>query len=172
MTQKEYRMEEEIKLWNILAMVIFGSLLFFAIQCLQFRYRVVTLSVGEFLILTLATLRLIRLVAYDNIALVFREAFMDIKKVRFVEDGDESYERVPSENSFKRTMWKLLNCPWCIGVWIAFAVVYVYLSCPQSYIIFLILAIAAVASFLQMAANLLGWNAEYKKIATEKLIQN
>jgi hypothetical protein len=171
MTQKEHEMEEQIKMWNVAAMFVFAALAILAFRCLEARGAIVWLSLGEFLILSLATLRIIRLVAYDNITLVLREAFTDVKKVRFVEGGDESYERVPSENSFKRTVAKLLNCPWCIGVWIAPGVVYVYLAYPESYIIFVVLAIAGVASLLQMLANLLGWKAEYKKIATEKLSQ-
>jgi Protein of unknown function (DUF1360) len=171
MTQKEHEMEEQIKMWNIVAMVVFVALAVLAFRCLEARSAIVWLSFGEVLLLSLATMRIIRLVAYDNITLFLREAFTDVKKVRFVEGGEDSYERVPSENSFKRTVSKLLNCPWCIGVWIALGVVYVYLVYPESYIFFVVLAIAGIASLLQMLANLLGWKAEYKKIATQKLSQ-
>jgi Protein of unknown function (DUF1360) len=170
MTQTEYQMEQKIKLWNMVAMAVFGVLGYLAFQCLASRGMLEQhFSLGEFLILSLAILRIIRLVAYDNIALVLREAFLDVKKVSYAEGGDEFVERVPSENSFKRTMAKLLNCPWCIGVWIAFFVLYLYLAYPGLYIVFVLLALASAASLLQVSINLIGWNAEYKKIQTGQL---
>ncbi len=170
MTQKEYQMEERIKLWNILAVAFFVLLSVLALRCLGARGVLLEyLSVGDFVILALAILRIIRLIAYDNITLFLREIFLDAKTVRYAEEGEEFIERVASENSFKRTVAKLLNCPWCLGVWVTLFVLYFYLAYPGLWIIFVLLALSAVASFLQVFANLVGWNAEYRKIATEKI---
>jgi hypothetical protein len=170
MTQKEYQMEERTKQWNILAVILFVVLSIVLLRCLEARGILVDyVPFGDFIILSLAIFRIIRLVAYDNIALFIREAFLDVKTVRYAEEGEEFIERVPSENSLKRTISKLLNCPWCIGVWITLFVLYVYLTYPSLFIVFILLALSSAASLFQMFANLLGWKAEYQKIATEKL---
>lgn len=170
MTQKEYQMEEQIKRWNIVAIGIFVILTLLAIRCLDVRdIQLQYLSLGDFMILALAIMRVIRLIAYDNITLFLREAFLDVKTVRYAEEGEEFIERVPSENSLKRTISKLLNCPWCLGVWVALFVLYFALVYPSLWIIFVLLALSGVASLIQIAANLMGWNAEYRKIATEKI---
>ena len=171
MTQKEYQMEEKIKLWNILAVVLFVVLAVILLRCLEARGILLQyLPVGDFVILSLAILRIIRLVAYDNITLFLREVFLDVKTVRYAEEGEEFIERVPSENSLKRTIAKLLNCPWCVGVWIALFVLYIYLAYPQLWIVFILLALSSVASLLQLLSNLLGWNAEYRKEVAEKIM--
>lgn len=170
MTQKEYQMEEQIKRWNIVAIGIFVILTVLAIRCLDARdIQLQYLSLGDFMILALAIMRVIRLIAYDNITLFLREAFLDVKTVRYAEEGEEFIERVPSENSLKRTISKLLNCPWCLGVWVALFVLYFALVYPSLWIIFVLLALSGVASLIQIAANLMGWNAEYRKLATEKI---
>jgi len=170
MTQKEYQMEEQIKRWNIVAIGIFVILAVLAIRCLDARdIQLQYLSLGDFMILALAIMRVIRLIAYDNITLFLREAFLDVKTVRYAEEGEEFIERVPSENSLKRTISKLLNCPWCLGVWVALFVLYFALVYPSLWIIFVLLALSGVASLIQIAANLMGWNAEYRKLATEKI---
>ena len=170
MTQKEYQMEEQIKRWNIVAIGIFVILTLLAIRCLDVRdIQLQYLSLGDFMILALAIMRVIRLIAYDNITLFLREAFLDVKTVRYAEEGEEFIERVPSENSLKRTISKLLNCPWCLGVWVALFVLYFALVYPSLWIIFVLLALSGVASLIQIAANLMGWNAEYRKLATEKI---
>jgi Protein of unknown function (DUF1360) len=170
MTQKEYQMEEKIKQWNILAVILFVVLSIILLRCLEARgFLIDYLPFGDFMILSLAIFRIIRLVAYDNITLFIREAFLDVKTVRYAEEGEEFIERVASENSFKRTVSKLLNCPWCIGVWITLLVLYVYVAYPYLFIVFILLALSSVASLFQMFSNLLGWKAEYSKIATEKI---
>jgi hypothetical protein len=172
MTQTEYQMEEKIKRWNMLAIGVFVVLCVVAFRCLQVKGALYTyLGIGDFLILALAIFRVIRLLAYDNITLFLREAFLDVKTLSFVEGGEEFVERVPSENSLKRTISKLLNCPWCLGVWVALLGLYLYLTYPALWILFALLALSAIASLFQVAANLLGWRAEKAKLKTQKLMQ-
>lgn len=172
MTQQEYQMEEKIKQWNIVAIVVFVVLGVLAFRCLEARGVLYTyLGIGDFLILALAILRVIRLVAYDNITLFLREAFLDVKTVSYAEGSEEFVERVPSTNSFKQTIAKLLNCPWCIGVWATLVVMYLYLAYPVLWVVFALLAVSSIASILQLVTNLLGWRAEHEKIATQKLME-
>jgi hypothetical protein len=80
-----------------------------------------------------------------------------------VEGGVEHYERVASENTFKRTVSKLLNCPWCIGIWLTLVLLWLYSNFPVAYIFYIILAISQLAGMLQIFTNFLGWSAEHKK---------
>lgn len=170
-TQEEFQKEEAVKRWNIFFVFLFIFLAFLFLLTFDrrgiFVFQNITLL--EIAILTLAVARMIRLISYDNIALFVREAFLDVKRVRQVEGGIEHYERVESENAFKRTVSKLLNCPWCLGVWVTLIFVWLFREFPLMYFLFVILAISQLASFVQILANLFGWSAEQKKIQTEKI---
>jgi len=104
------------------------------------------IPLGDFLLITLATFRLIRLVSYDIIT-------------QFIRDG---LARFP-KNTFLGTLGSLVGCPWCSGLWFAFFVTFFYFVHPLSWFVIVILAIAGVASLFQLSANLLGWSAELKK---------
>lgn len=101
---------------------------------------------GDFLLMALAIFRLTRLVCYDVIMAFFRDWLSSQK-----------------EGTFFGTMSALVHCPWCTGLWFAFFVVFSYFATPMAWPIILILALAALATTLQILANLLGWSAEYKK---------
>jgi hypothetical protein len=170
MTQQEYKMEQAIKLWNAGAILLFIVLVTLSYQYIQAHYLMPRRIFGmDIILLSLATLRIIHLITYDNITRCLREIFLDVETVKQVEGGVETYERVPSKNAFKQTMYKLLNCPWCTGVWVAWLVVMLYLLVPEARFLFFILVIAAIASYLQVISNLIGWKAEYAKGKVERL---
>lgn len=163
MTQEEFLLHQGVKKWNIISSVFFVLLsLAMYFIFLKFAPNDLSLNVSDIVILTLANYRLIRLFIYDNITLFVREYFMDLRIV----DGKYSYHN--SVNAFKLTMHKLLNCPWCFGVWTTFISAFFYFSFPSLKIIFILLAVAAVASFLILLSNLIGWSAEYKKIQVQE----
>lgn len=172
-TQKEFQMEEAIKLWNMVFILAFAVLV--GLFLISFErgewYFFQTLGIGEIFIITLAVARLIRLLCYDNITLFLREFFLDVRTVKQLEGGVEHYERVPSENSCKRTIAKLLNCPWCVGIWITLVLLWLYSNYPSLYFLYVILAISQLAGMLQITTNFLGWSAEHKKIKVEKLTE-
>lgn len=104
------------------------------------------IPLGDFLLIVLATFRLIRLVSYDIIT-------------AFIRDYLGKFEK----GTFLGTLGALVNCPWCSGLWFAFFVTFFYFAHPLSWFLIVILAIAGVASLFQLTANLLGWSAELKK---------
>lgn len=134
-------------LWNS----VFG-LFFIGIVILgaDYLYRsglfIPYIPLGDFLLITLATFRLIRLVSYDIIT-------------QFVRDFLGKYEK----GTFLGTLGALVICPWCAGLWFAFFVTFFYFVHPLAWFLIVILAIAGVASLFQLTANLLGWSAELKK---------
>lgn len=170
MTQNEYRMQESIKRWNMLAVGLFLALALLAFDYLAANRLLLPLAFADVLILALGIWRLIRLLAYDNITLFLREAFLDVKTVRYAEEGEATIERVPSENSLKRTLAHLFGCPWCLGIWLALLSLFLYFAVPEMRLFFMLLAIAALASLFQMISNLIGWSAEVKKLRAQDLI--
>lgn len=168
MTNEQYQMEQSIKKWNILATLLFLALVFLGVDYLKKNSAIPSyLSFFDFAIITLSVFRLSRLFSYDNVFLFVRELFLDVKRVSFAEGGEEHLERVPSVNSVKRILSNLLRCPWCVGIWISLFAFFIYFAFPPTRIFFMILAIAGVASLLQVFTNLIGWSAERKKQEAE-----
>ena len=119
-----------------------------------------SLTVFDFVLMTLATFRLTRLFVYDAVTKWFREQFWDAKKVR------GGYVLEKPKGGPRRTLADLLSCPWCFGVWMAAVVTFFYLTSPWAYFLVLFLAIAGVATFMQLTANLIGHKAEQAKRET------
>ncbi len=103
---------------------------------------------GDFVLIALATQRLVRLFAYDSITGFIRSWF------------DEA-----APDSFAHTCGSLIGCPWCLGLWFALVVVFAYFATPVAWYAILVLALSSVAAYLQLLANWLGWSAEEKKRA-------
>lgn len=170
-TQNEFQMEEAIKRWNIFFILLFVVLAgaFLLSLSREEWYVLQEISLGGIIIMMLAVARLIRLLCYDNITLFLREAFLDVRTVSQLEGGIEHYERVPSEVPFKRTVSKLLNCPWCVGIWITLGVLWLYSNFSVFYFLYVILAISQVAGMIQLGTNFVGWSAEHKKSQTQQI---
>ncbi len=115
------------------------------------------LTFMEFLILSLATLRLTRLFVYDKITAFFREQFWDV-----VETKTKRTLEKPLRGP-RRTMADLLSCPWCCGVWSGAVVVFAYYAIPATWYFILFLAIAGAGTLLQILGNWIGWKAEQGK---------
>ena len=103
------------------------------------------ISTFDFILLSLATFRLIRLFVYDKVSLFVREYFADEK------------------SGPKKTIGDLLGCPWCFGVWAGTLLVFFYYVMPMAWFVILILAVSGVASFIQILINMIGWRAEQLK---------
>ncbi len=115
------------------------------------------LSTVDFVLMTLATWRLTRLFVYDNITKFIREQFWDVVKV------GKGYTLEKPKVGPRRTLADLLTCPWCISVWAAAVVIFFYLVTPYATYPIMLLALSAVATFLQLLSNLVGHKAEQAK---------
>jgi hypothetical protein len=136
-------------LWNILFGVFFVGLVLLSAEWLFKAGRLPSyLTLGDFFLIALATFRLTRLVCYDII-------------FAFLRDFLTTYEK----GSFFGTLGALVHCPWCAGLWFAAAVTFFYFLTPIAWFFVLVLAIAGIASVLQITANLIGWSAESRKRA-------
>ena len=133
--------------WNLVFSAFFVSLAFGGLGVLSgIRGLPQSVPFFDLILMILATFRLTRLVVYDSIFQFFRNWFLGRKA-----------------EGFLGTLGTLVNCPWCVGLWFALFVVFFYYLTPGAWFFILFLAIAGVASVLQVGANLIGWNAEAKK---------
>lgn len=107
----------------------------------------------DLVLIALAIFRLIRLFTYDRITQFVRDWFVGA-----------------SENSLAQTLGVLINCPWCIGLWFSWIMVTFYFASIYSWPVILILALAGLGSIIQVLSNWIGWNAEYRKIETKRLM--
>jgi len=141
------------KVWNFLFSVLFLAVLVAAVMEMHEVRGSYLMSVPWFdaVMMTFATLRITRLIVYDRITLWFREFFVDRK------------------SAFMTVVADLLQCPWCIGIWAALAVVFAYFLFPWAWSVIFFLALAGAGSLLQVAANGIGWRAEHLKKSTEQL---
>ncbi len=149
--------------WNVVFGIFFVLLVVMGAIILETEARIpyTELTFTDFALITLATWRLIRLFVYDAITKFLREQFYDLKKV-----GKGMVLEKPKFGP-RRTIADLLSCPWCFGMWAAALVTFFYLLTPYAYYITIFLAISAVASFLQILTNMVGWQAEKLKMEVE-----
>ena len=145
--------------WNFVFTVFFLILIVMGAIILETesRVRFADLSTMDFILMTLATWRLTRLMIYDTVTKFVREQFWDVVKV------GKSYSLEKPPTGPRRTIADLLSCPWCFGVWAAAIIIFFYLITPYAVYPILLLAVSAVASFLQILSNLVGHKAEYLK---------
>lgn len=133
--------------------LFFAFILIVGISWLFTTHRIFyDISVRDLVLLSLATFRLIRLFTYDVITKFIRDSFSAARP-----------------DTFAHTAGALLNCPWCVGLWFSYIVLFFYFATPFAWPVILVLAVAAIASFFQIVANLIGWNAQLKKIEAQIL---
>ena len=149
--------------WNFVFSVFFFILVVMGSIILETESRINLdeLSTVDFVLMTLASWRLTRLFVYDNITKFIREQFWDVVK------AGKGYTLEKPKVGPRRTMADLLSCPWCIGIWAAATVIFFYLVTPYATYPIMLLALSAVATFLQLLSNLVGHKAEQARIQNE-----
>ena len=146
-------------IWNFIFTIFFIVLVVMGVIILDTESRIPyeELTLVDFVLITLASWRVTRLMVYDNVTKFFREQFWDVKEV------GKGYVLKKPGGGPRRTLADLLSCPWCFGVWSAAMVTFVYLLTPAAVYPVIFLAIATVSTFLQLLANLVGHKAEQLK---------
>lgn len=142
--------DKGMKTWNFIFIILY-LILVVIVGILMNRNNLYPLGIFEFTLISLATFRLIRLITYDKVMAFLREYF-EMRK-----------------DPFSRTVTSLLECPWCFGTWAALMVMILYALIPFGNFLVLLLAIAGVASIIQISANLIGWKAQREKIETQRI---
>lgn len=102
----------------------------------------------DLFIMIFATFRITRLVVNDSITSFLRNPFLEISYMED-ENGQLFEQTVIKGKGIRRWIGELLSCYWCFGIWCSLFVVLVYVNVDQVQIVFLIFAVAGVASFIQ-----------------------
>jgi len=146
--------------WNIVCLLFFLWLVVIGGMILEYKDSMsyVDLTLFDLVLISLASFRVIRLFVYDSVTKFFREQFYDAKVTK---TGTVTLHK-PAKG-LRRTIIDLLSCPWCFGVWATAMVTFFYLLTPIAFFPILILAVSAVATWLQLFANMIGWKAEQLK---------
>jgi len=133
--------------WYTALSLFFAALATWAYVWLDSRGLLIPwVPIGDFILMALAVMRLVRLFTYDVITEFIRNWFVGA-----------------APHSLRASLGELINCPWCLGLWWALVVGFFYFATPIAWYGILVLALASIASFLQVLANLIGWSAELKK---------
>lgn len=145
--------------WNVIFTIFFIVLVVLGAIILETESRIPIeeLTLVDYVLITLATWRVIRLFVYDGVTKWFREQFWDVKKV------GRKYELSKPKVGPRRTIADLLSCPWCFGIWAGAMVTFFYLITPYAVYPTIFLALSAVATFMQLLANFVGHRAEQLK---------
>lgn len=111
----------------------------------------------DLVLLSFATLRLGRMVAYDHVSEPLRQPFAET-----VPDPTGAGETVTARGEgAKRTLGQLLSCPICAGTWISAGLVYGLHALPNATRVFLsIMATVGVAEWLNALTELFSWTAQ------------
>lgn len=151
-------------IWNIVFLALFFVLSLIGLTVLSEHGYIGygSLNVFDIVILSLATFRLTRLFVYDSIMRFFREMFFDAELM----NGEVVFTK-PIRGP-RRTLADLTSCPWCFGMWNAAFLTFFYLLTPWAFVPVVVLAIAGIGSFIQIAANVAGWKAEELKGRVER----
>ena len=152
--------------WNLVFSVVFLVFLFMGVVILDGEaYKPIPeLTLVDFVLITLASFRVTRLIVYDHITAFFREQFYNV--------AGEGRGKLVLEKPIggpRRTLADLLSCPWCFGVWATATVAFFYLLTPLALFPVLLLALSGVATFFQLLANMIGWKAEKLKREVERM---
>lgn len=149
--------------WNVVFGLFFLLLTVMGAIILDTETRIpfAQLSLTDFVLISLASWRLIRLFVYDSMTKWLREQFYDVKQV------GKKFTLVKPATGPRRTLADLFSCKWCFGLWASASVTFFYLVTSYAYFFVLFLALAAVASFLQSLADLVGAHTEKLQVDAE-----
>ncbi len=141
-------MRKKQEFWNFtagLAFIVLFLLSVYLIDRVVGIESIFSLGLFDFLLISLATFRLVHLLTYDKIFNWVRDFFYEEG-----ENGDKVPERIVG-----RVVYEMLECLWCTGVWSALFAVTIYLLSVWGQFFVILLAAAGVGSLLQVVSKVL-----------------
>jgi len=121
---------------------------------------VFNLSAMDFILLSLTTYRLGRLIAYDRVMEPFRQFVTET-----LPDSTGAGETVESKGEgIQQALGQLICCPICAGTWVAALLTYSFFLFPGITRLFLVMTAAiAVAELLGALTEALSWSGQYAR---------
>ncbi|WP_232718621.1 DUF1360 domain-containing protein [Bacillus sp. FJAT-45037] len=111
--------------------------------------ELISLSVFEFVLLSIATFRLTHLLVFDEIAEFMRRPFQNVTEE--VDENGDVYQYVSGRgNGIRKFIGDMLSCYWCSGIW-ASLILFVGITYLGSVTlpVVCVLAIAGVAAIIE-----------------------
>ncbi|MBI2618349.1 DUF1360 domain-containing protein [Candidatus Kaiserbacteria bacterium] len=161
-------MKDDQGVWNFIFSLFFLAVFAGALWALFALGRLpIAITVFDFILVILATLRVTRLFVYDKVTQFIRDWFMR-KEIMEGDGGEIVIVRQKLARGPRRTIHELLSCPWCFGIWSGLSVSFFYYLTPLAWFPILVLAVSGAGTMLQLLSNMIGWRAEYLKKKTEE----
>ena len=136
-------------IWNPLFILFFAFLTVAVFVWIardpSFVSNLFALSAFDFIVMSLATFRLIRLVTFDKVTYFFRVMFLDVF-------GDTAAKPAAG---FRRAVSELIECIWCTGTWAALVVLALWFSSLFGIFAVYLLAISALGAVFQNLSHLI-----------------
>jgi hypothetical protein len=146
---QELAIYQSEKWYDIGFMLIFAALtIAVAVKMPYLDGDIRTLSALQIAVLVLAVFRLTQLVTTDNVMQWVRDLVFDVDVQQI--DPEVVIERKIPTKGLRRQAAILLDCPWCISMWLALATLFVWFRWVPSHIFFYILALSGIAASLEV----------------------
>jgi hypothetical protein len=154
--------------WSVVFSFLYIAIFIFGLVLLKSVNGSLPTSIPFFdvLLIALAAFRFTRLFVYDHVTQFIRDWFLDTE-VYTDDRGAVHVRRFPPIVGPRRTLNDLMGCPWCFGMWAGLLLPLFYFLTPYAWFVILVMAISGVATLFMLLANMIGWNAEYKKRKTK-----
>ena len=137
------------KLYDLLFIALFFALVWFVTTSLpRVDVLVRSLSVLDIAVLVFAVMRLVQLVAHDNVMQWFRDAFLNIRIKRLGAQAD--IDRKMPAAGLRREAAVLVSCPWCLSMWLSLGTFYAWFAWPQTHVLIYILALSGVGTLVYL----------------------
>jgi hypothetical protein len=113
-----------------------------------------SINILDLALLGLAAARVTDVLSTDEIMRWLREPFIELEPTEIA--GREVEVREGRGDGWRRVIGNLLSCPWCVGVWVAAGLTYLYFLLPKvTWLFILVMAIAEIGSILQTFSTIL-----------------
>lgn len=142
--------------WYVVLTIVFfvGVVFFVRFYGMTTMNALLSMSPFHFIILMLATFRITRLIVMDHITLWLRDLCMIVSAGVDPVTGLSFIVRTKRVKGIRRSIGDLFGCQWCMGIWVAFLALVLYVSAMAyafvaGWILLIIFALAGGASLVQ-----------------------
>ncbi len=121
----------------------------------------------DFFIVIFASMRMIRGMTYDKLLRWVREKFKYDVSIVSQHENQIAIRRLVKPG-FRRAIMETMECPWCTGFWTTLITLFIYFISPNTWIILLLFAVSALATFFQLLINLIATKYEELDMKNEQ----
>lgn len=113
-----------------------------------------SISIFDFVLIALASFRMIRGASFDKLLRYPREFFKYEKRI-VTEEGRRYIIKKEVGPGWKKAIDETLLCVWCTGFWTTLITIFLYYVSTSTWVIILLFAVSGVATFVQLLGSLI-----------------